>query len=188
MSEAPGDNPTAGQENGGSARVKPCRGPAGGWGSLKAGSRHVLRQGGRTVGITEQPAPGFLDSLGKAFGFQPPRGHGYHVVEAIRAMSEGKVDVFFALGGNFAAASPDSVHTCRALERCGLTVHVSTRLNRSHTVVGRDALILPCLGRTELDVTGYFPELNPRVSVNSTADGSHTPTSKFIPVTVVASP
>jgi molybdopterin-dependent oxidoreductase alpha subunit len=114
---------------------------------------HSNVQGDRTMGITELPTPVFLDSLGKAFDFQPPHQHGYNTVESIESMSQGKVDVFFAMGGNFAAASPDTAHTYQALERCGLTVHVSTKLNRSHTVVGHDALILPCLGRTELDAT-----------------------------------
>ncbi len=131
---------------------------------------HSNVQGDRTMGIVERPAAAFLDSLGKVFDFQPPREPGYNTVEAIQAMSQGRVNVFFAMGGNFAAASPDSAHTYRALERCGLTVHVSTKLNRSHTVVGNDALILPCLGRTELDVTEAGPQ---RVTVEDSMSQVH---------------
>ncbi len=113
---------------------------------------HSNVQGDRTVGITEKPRPAFLARLGEVFGFTPPMEHGYDVVESIEAMHEGRAKVFIAMGGNFAAATPDSRHTAAALERCDLTVHISTKLNRSHTIVGRDALILPCLGRTERDV------------------------------------
>ncbi len=131
---------------------------------------HSNVQGDRTMGITELPSPGFLESLGKVFDFQPPHEPGYNTVEAIRAMSQGKADVFFAMGGNFAAASPDTDHTYKALQRCGLTVHVSTKLNRSHTVVGQDALILPCLGRTESDITDAGPQ---RVTVEDSMSQVH---------------
>jgi molybdopterin-dependent oxidoreductase alpha subunit len=112
---------------------------------------HSNVQGDRTMGIWEAPKPEFLDQLGRVFGFEPPRAHGYDTVHAIQAMREGKVGVFFALGGNFLSATPDTDFTAAALRRCGLTVHVSTKLNRSHLVTGRQALILPCLGRTEID-------------------------------------
>ncbi len=113
---------------------------------------HSNVQGDRTMGIYEKPSARFLDALEAEFGFAPPREHGYDTVETIRAMRDGKVAVFFALGGNFAAATPDTAVTEEALRRCGLTVQVSTKLNRSHAVTGRAALILPCLGRTERDV------------------------------------
>ena len=113
---------------------------------------HSNVQGDRTVGITEKPKPAFLAKLGEVFGFTPPMEPGFDVVEAIHAMHEGHGKVFIALGGNFAAATPDSEFTAAALERCELTVHICTKLNRSHTIVGKDALILPCLGRTERDV------------------------------------
>ena len=113
---------------------------------------HSNVQGDRTMGIWERMSDKFLDALRAEFGFEPPREHGYDTVQAIHAMREGKVDVFFALGGNFAAASPDSEVTAAALENCGLTVHVATKLNRSHLHHGREALLLPCLGRTERDV------------------------------------
>ena len=113
---------------------------------------HSNVQGDRTMGIYEKPPAAFLDNLEAQFGFAPPREHGYDTVEAIRAMRDGKVSVFFALGGNFVAATPDTAVTEAALRRCALTVQVSTKLNRSHAVTGRAALILPCLGRTERDV------------------------------------
>ncbi|MEU2081882.1 FdhF/YdeP family oxidoreductase [Streptomyces albus] len=112
---------------------------------------HSNVQGDRTMGIFERPAPAFLDALEKEFGFAPPREHGYDVVRAIRAMRDGKVKVFFAMGGNFVAASPDTQVTEAAMRRARLTVHVSTKLNRSHCVTGARALILPTLGRTERD-------------------------------------
>ena len=113
---------------------------------------HSNVQGDRTMGIWEAPPQSFLDSLEKVFGFDPPRHHGYSTVEAIRAMHEGKASVFFGLGGNFLSASPDTAFTAEALRRCSLTVHVSTKLNRSHLVHGQQALILPCLARTDRDV------------------------------------
>jgi len=113
---------------------------------------HSNVQGDRTMGIWEKMPDTFLDALGAEFGFDPPRAIGYDTVDAIRAMRDGKVDVFFALGGNFAAATPDSDVTAAALANCGLTVQVSTKLNRSHLAHGREALILPCLGRSERDL------------------------------------
>jgi molybdopterin-dependent oxidoreductase alpha subunit len=119
---------------------------------------HSNVQGDRTMGIWEKPPAGLLDRLGEVFGFQPPRAVGYDTVESIRAMLDGRGKVFFALGGNFAAATPDTVETWKALRRCRLTVHVSTKLNRSHLVHGREALILPCLGRTEIDIQATGPQ------------------------------
>jgi molybdopterin-dependent oxidoreductase alpha subunit len=112
---------------------------------------HSNVQGDRTMGIYEKPQPAFLDALGAEFAFEPPREHGYDVVDAIRAMRDGKASAFMALGGNFVAATPDTDVTVDALRRCTLTVQVSTKLNRSHTVCGETALILPTLGRTERD-------------------------------------
>ncbi|HLK43227.1 MAG TPA: molybdopterin dinucleotide binding domain-containing protein, partial [Thermoleophilia bacterium] len=113
---------------------------------------HSNVQGDRTVGIWEKMPDRFLDALRDEFGFEPPREHGWYTVDSIRAMRDGKVDVFFALGGNFAVATPDTAVTEAALARCALTVHVATKLNRSHLCHGREALLLPCLGRTERDV------------------------------------
>ncbi len=112
---------------------------------------HSNVQGDRTVGITESPSDAFLDALDREFGFSAPRRHGHGVVQAIKAMAEGRASFFLGMGGNFASATPDTELTWRALERCRMTVHVSTHLNRSHVVHGREALILPCIGRSEED-------------------------------------
>ncbi|RLV08251.1 hypothetical protein CTZ27_05345 [Streptomyces griseocarneus] len=112
---------------------------------------HSNVQGDRTMGIFERPAPAFLDALEKEFGFAPPREHGLDVVRAIRALRDGQAKVFFAMGGNFVSATPDTDVTEAAVRRARLTVHVSTKLNRSHVVTGARALILPTLGRTERD-------------------------------------
>lgn len=119
---------------------------------------HSNVQGDRTMGIWEKPPAALLDRLQEVFGFEPPREPGVDTVEAIRAMLDGKARVFFALGGNFAAATPDTYETWKALQRCDLTVHVTTKLNRSHIVHGREALILPCLGRTEIDMQAAGPQ------------------------------
>jgi len=113
---------------------------------------HSNVQGDRTVGIWERPTTKLLDSIQKNFGFAPPRAHGYDVVAAIKAMYEGKARVFFAMGGNFLSATPDTLYTAEALHRCLLTVHVSTKLNRSHLIHGEEAIILPCLARSDKDI------------------------------------
>ncbi len=112
---------------------------------------HSNVQGDRTMGIYEKPSPAFLDRLAITGGFAPPRAHGYDTVEAIRAMRDGRAHVFIAMGGNFASATPDSDATHAALRTQSLTVQISTKLNRSHVVPGRRALILPTLGRSERD-------------------------------------
>jgi len=112
---------------------------------------HSNVQGNRTVGIENKPSPAFLAGLSRAFAFQPPAREGYDVVETIAAMRDGRVKVLFSLGGNFAMATPDSELTWDALRRCALTAHVTTKLNRSHLIHGKEALILPTLGRTEID-------------------------------------
>jgi molybdopterin-dependent oxidoreductase alpha subunit len=119
---------------------------------------HSNVQGNRTVGIEEQPSEAFLDRLQHVFGFEPPRHHGLDVVRTIEAMLEGRVKVFVGLGGNFAQATPDTPRTHDALRSCALTVHMATKLNRSHLVHGRDALILPVLGRTEIDLQEGVPQ------------------------------
>ena len=119
---------------------------------------HSNVQGDRTVGISERPSAGFLDRLGAEFSFEPPRNHGLDTVKSILAMHDGQAKVFFALGGNFLSATPDTDFTAAALRRCRLTAHVSTKLNRSHVVTGDRALILPCLGRTEVDVQTSGPQ------------------------------
>ncbi|CAN7452128.1 FdhF/YdeP family oxidoreductase [Knoellia sp. LjRoot47] len=112
---------------------------------------HSNVQGDRTMGIFERPAPGFLDALDAEFGIRAPREHGVDAVDTVRALRDGRAKVFFAMGGNFVRAMSDSDVTESALERAELTCHVSTKLNRSHAVTGREALILPTLGRTERD-------------------------------------
>ena len=119
---------------------------------------HSNVQGDRTVGIWERPTTAFLDSLAAEFNFEPPREHGLDTVNSIRAMHEGAAKVFFALGGNFLSATPDTEFTATALRRCRLTAHVSTKLNRAHLITGELALILPCLGRTEVDEQTTGPQ------------------------------
>ncbi|MGE0490932.1 MAG: FdhF/YdeP family oxidoreductase [Vulcanimicrobiota bacterium] len=119
---------------------------------------HSNLQGVRRAGITERPDGEFLKALGQEFGFTPPLGHGYDVVSAIHAMLAGQVKVFVGLGGNFALASPDSVRTAQALAGCELSVQISTKLNRSHLVTAGQALILPTLGRTEIDRQAGGPQ------------------------------
>lgn len=140
---------------------------------------HSNVQGDRTMGIWEEPPKAFLDSLEKQFGFEPPRQHGYNTVDAIRAMHEGKATVFFAMGGNFLSATPDTVYTAKALRNCSLTAHVSTKLNRSHLVTGEEALILPCLGRTDKDVQNGEVQF---VSVENSMGVIHQSKGKLQPV------
>jgi len=115
---------------------------------------HSNVQGDRTMGIWEKMPEAFLASLDREFGITSPRKHGYHTVAAIRAMRDGKATVFIGMGGNFASATPDTPVTEAALRSCGLTLQISTKLNRSHLVHGTTALILPTLGRTDRDIRG----------------------------------
>ncbi len=112
---------------------------------------HSNVQGDRTMGIWEKPKEDFLKKLESRFNFRPPYEHGYDTVSAINAMSENKAKVFIALGGNFISATPDTDFTASAIKKMDLTVQISTKLNRSHLITGKKALILPCLGRTEKD-------------------------------------
>lgn len=136
-----------------------CRGQIGKAGAGLCPVRgHSNVQGDRTMGIWERPTDDFLDRLGSEFNFEPPRRHGHDTVNAIEAMHAKKASVFFALGGNFLSATPDTEYTAEALRRCSLTVQVSTKLNRAHLITGEQALILPCLGRTEMDVQSSGPQ------------------------------
>jgi len=110
---------------------------------------HSNVQGDRTMGIFERPSKALLDKIAENFGFTPPYESGYSVIESIEAMKKGKVKIFFALGGNFAPAAPDTNYTREALRNCDITAHVSTKLNRSHLIHGKVGIILPCLGRTD---------------------------------------
>ncbi|MFE2644526.1 FdhF/YdeP family oxidoreductase [Streptomyces nigra] len=139
---------------------------------------HSNVQGDRTMGIWEQMPDSFLDSLKEEFGFDPPRAHGYDSVNAIRAMREGKVRFFLGLAGNFVRATPDSAVTEEAVRRCRLTAHISTKLNRSHTVCGETALILPALGRTEKDVQSTGEQF---VTVENSMSEVHTSRGRLRP-------
>jgi len=139
---------------------------------------HSNVQGDRTMGIWEKMPDTFLDKLEAEFGFAPPRQPGWDTVDALRAMREGKVEVFFALGGNFAAATPDTELTERLLSQLQLTVHVATKLNRSHLCPGREALILPCLGRTERDVQAAGEQF---VTVEDSMSMVHSSTGRLKP-------
>jgi len=112
---------------------------------------HSNVQGDRTMGVWERPSAAFLERLGREFAFAPPREPGWSSVEALEAMRKGEASVFLALGGNLAAAAPDTALAEAALDRCELTVHVATKLNRTH-LLGEESLLLPCLGRSERDV------------------------------------
>lgn len=113
---------------------------------------HSNVQGDRTMGITRNPSAKFLKKIEENFSFTPPKTSGYDTVETIKAMHDEKVKVFIALGGNFLSATPDTNFTADALRKCKLTVHVSTKLNRSHLIHGEEALILPCLSRSDRDI------------------------------------
>ncbi|MBO4226732.1 FdhF/YdeP family oxidoreductase [Bradyrhizobium neotropicale] len=144
---------------------------------------HSNVQGDRTVGITEVPTKEFLDRLEHRFGFKPPAAHGHNVVTALEAMLRGEVKVFVAMGGNFAAAIPDWQQTQAALRNLDLTVHVSTKLNRSHLIHGRDALILPCLGRTEIDIQATGPQsitVEDSMSMVHASGGRNKPASEHL--------
>ena len=114
---------------------------------------HSNVQGDRTMGIWEQMSQPFLDALEAEFGFTPPTDHGVDASATVKRLRDKSVRVFFGMGGNFAMATPDTPVVHEGLRSCDLTVHVSTKLNRSHTVTGTEALILPCLGRTDRDTT-----------------------------------
>lgn len=144
---------------------------------------HSNVQGDRTMGIVENPRQEFLDALERVFHFKPPQKPGYNTVGAIKAMREEKVKVFIGMGGNFASATPDTEYTEAALRKCELTVHVSTKLNRSHLVTGKQALILPCLGRTEVDLQNNIPQkvtVEDSMSMVHASEGKNQPASKYL--------
>ncbi|KAF1022182.1 MAG: Protein YdeP [Paracidovorax wautersii] len=144
---------------------------------------HSNVQGDRTMGIWEKPPAALLDRLEQVYGFAAPRSNGVDTVEAIEAMLAGRGKVFFALGGNFAAATPDTYATWQGLRNCDLTVHVTTKLNRSHVVHGREALILPCLGRTEIDMQAAGPQgvtVEDSMSMVHISSGINPPASEHL--------
>ncbi len=113
---------------------------------------HSNVQGDRTMGIYEKPSEAFLQRIDNHYHFATPKHHGYDVVDAIHAMYQKKAKVFIAMGGNFLSATPDTTYTAEALQNCSLTVQVSTKLNRSHLITGKEALILPTYGRSDKDI------------------------------------
>jgi formate dehydrogenase major subunit len=131
---------------------------------------HSNVQGDRTMGIWERVPDHFLDALKQEFGIDPPREHGLDTVNAVKALRDQRARIFFAMGGNFVSAVSDTTVTEEAMRGAELTVHVSTKLNRSHVVHGREALILPALGRSEKDLTGGRPQ---RVTVEDSASAVH---------------
>ncbi|WP_137843183.1 FdhF/YdeP family oxidoreductase [Microbacterium sp. 2FI] len=139
---------------------------------------HSNVQGDRTVGIYENPSEAFLASLDAEFGFTAPRAHGFDTVEAIRAMRDGRVRVFMGMGGNFVSATPDTAVVEAAMARVDLTVQVSTKLNRSHVVAGRRAIILPTLGRTDRDRRGGREQ---RVTVEDSMGAVHGSRGRLAP-------
>lgn len=144
---------------------------------------HSNVQGDRTMGIWEAPPKAFLDNLDNHHKITSPRKHGLAVVPAIHAMHEEKAKVFIAMGGNFLAASPDTNYTAEALTKCKLTVHVSTKLNRSHLIHGETALILPCLGRTDIDIQDsgeQFVSCENSMGVVQASKGILSPPSKHL--------
>ncbi|MFF2895864.1 FdhF/YdeP family oxidoreductase [Streptomyces sp. NPDC057966] len=144
---------------------------------------HSNVQGDRTMGIFERPAPAFLDALDAEFEITSPRHHGYDVVRSIQALRDGDAKVFFAMGGNFVAATPDTDVTEAAMRRARLTVHVSTKVNRSHAVTGTRALILPTLGRTDKDVQAggrQFVTVEDSMSMVHASRGNLTPASPHL--------
>ncbi|MFE3281118.1 FdhF/YdeP family oxidoreductase [Nocardia sp. NPDC059239] len=140
---------------------------------------HSNVQGDRTMGIWEKMPDTFLDALDREFGITSPREHGWDTVDSIRAMRDGRAKVFFSMGGNFASATPDTDVTEAALRNCALTVQVSTKLNRSHVVHGRTALILPTLGRTDKDARDGVKQ---QVSVEDSMSMVHLSTGRLTPV------
>ncbi|MEZ4756389.1 MAG: FdhF/YdeP family oxidoreductase [Flavobacteriales bacterium] len=153
---------------------------------------HSNVQGDRTMGIYEKPGEPFLQALDKRYAFDAPRAHGFDVVDCIEAMRDGRAKVFMALGGNFISATPDSEVTARAMMNCALTVQISTKLSRSHIITGEEAIILPCLGRSERDlphrldgtpVPGgrpLFVTVEDSMSVVHRSQGSHEPASPHL--------
>ena len=139
---------------------------------------HSNVQGDRTMGIWERPTEEFLDKLSAEFGFEPPREHGLDAVAAVQALLDGKAKVFLGMGGNFVSAMADTLVTEKALRNAELTVHVSTKLNRSHVVHGTEALILPALGRSEKDLTGGRPQ---RVTVEDSMSAVHASKGPLAP-------
>jgi molybdopterin-dependent oxidoreductase alpha subunit len=144
---------------------------------------HSNVQGDRTVGITEKPGPALLDGIERTFGFRPPERHGHDAVAAMQAMVEGRAKVLFCLGGNLAVALPDPAACAAGMRRLELCVHFSTKLNRSHLLVGQESIVLPVLGRTELDLQASGPQavtVEDSMSMVHASRGKLTPASEHL--------
>jgi molybdopterin-dependent oxidoreductase alpha subunit len=137
---------------------------------------HSNVQGDRTMGVWERAHPSFLDALKEEFKFDPPRRDGHDVVDSLGAMQDGEIKVFVALGGNLLAAGPDTVFAAEAFSRCDLTVQIATKLNRGHLITGQQALLLPCLGRSEKDPGGAVT-VEDSMGVISSSAGVSDPTA-----------
>ena len=140
---------------------------------------HSNVQGDRTMGIWEKMPPAFLDAIEQEFGFNPPREDGVDSVAAIRGMRDGNLKVWIALGGNLVAAVSDTAVAEAALQNTEMTVQISTKLNRSHAIVGDEALILPTMGRTEIDMQASGPQF---VSVEDSVCAVHSSRGRIDPV------
>ena len=144
---------------------------------------HSNVQGDRTVGINHKPSMEFIDNLEKSTGISSPTSHGYDSVEAVKAMESGDAKVFLAMGGNFVSAMSDTNRTSNALTNCDLTVHISTKPNRSHLLSGKIGLILPCLGRTEIDestVGHQFVTVENSMGIVHSSRGTSKPASNYL--------
>lgn len=144
---------------------------------------HSNVQGDRTMGIWERPTKAWTDKLKEVFNFEPPRTPGYNVVETIEAMNQKKVHFFMALGGNFLPAAPDTMYTEQGIKNCELTVHISTKLNRTHLAPGKTSLILPCLGRTDKHIQNGKEQVVTVENSMGIVHGSHgnlTPPSPYL--------
>jgi len=144
---------------------------------------HSNVQGDRTVGIWERPSEAFLSRLDSACDITSPREHGVDVVEAIQQMREGNANLLFCMGGNFISATPDTEATAEGMRNVKLTVQVSTKLNRSHLVTGDTAIILPCFGRTELDMQDsgkQFVTVENSMGIVHTSRGGLKPASEYL--------
>ena len=145
---------------------------------------HSNVQGDRTVGINHKPSSAFIDNLEKSTGIRVPEKHGFDSVEAVKAMENGSGKVFLAMGGNFLSAMSDTTRTSSALSNCNLTAHVSTKPNRSHLITGKIGLILPCLGRTEVDTSDsvgkQFVSVENSMGIVHSSTGTFKPASEYL--------
>ena len=145
---------------------------------------HSNVQGDRTVGINHKPSPDFINNLERSTGIRSPEKHGFDSVEAVKAMEKGNAKVFLAMGGNFLSAMSDTNRTSAALSNCNLTVHISTKPNRSHLITGKTGIILPCLGRTEEDISSsngrQFVTVENSMGVVHSSTGTFKPASNLL--------